>query len=45
MTLMELVQYFDNHPELQEEIRANSFKYWNMELDGLIDELGKEKPE
>lgn len=29
-----------NHSELQEEILANGWKYWQMELDEMIDELG-----
>ena len=32
MTLQELVDYYDEHPEHQEEINANRWKYWNMEL-------------
>ena len=30
MTLQELVDYYDKHPEHQEEIRAN-WKWWNEE--------------
>ena len=28
MTLQELVDYYDTHPELQEEIRANVGEWW-----------------
>ena len=41
MTLKELVDYYDSHPEDQEEILSNNWKYWNMELDELIEELGE----
>ncbi|WKK66349.1 hypothetical protein [Lutimonas zeaxanthinifaciens] len=41
MTLQELVDYFDTHLEQQEKINANRSKYWNMELDEMIEELGK----
>lgn len=27
------------------EIRINLWEYWDMELDEMIEELGKEKPE
>lgn len=27
------------------KIRINLWEYWNMELDEMIEELGKEKPE
>jgi len=33
----------NSHPEHQEEIRANNWKYWNMELDEMIEELGERK--
>lgn len=39
MKLQELIDYFDSHQRLQEKIRANSWKYWQMELDELIDKL------
>jgi len=29
MTLQELVDYYDTHPEQQEEIRANVWEWWN----------------
>lgn len=32
---MELVQYYDEHPELQEEILANTLKWWNKDLHDL----------
>jgi len=35
----------NSHPEHQEEIRANNWKYWNMELDEMIEEWWNEKPE
>jgi len=28
MTLQELVDYYDTHPEQQEEIRANVWEWW-----------------
>ena len=43
MSLQELIDYYDTHPELQEELLFNSWKYWNMELDEMIDELGYKK--
>ncbi len=42
MSLQELVVYYDTHPEHQDEIISNTWKYWNMELDEMIEELGKE---
>jgi len=32
-----------NHPEHQEEIMSNSWKYWQMELDEMIDKFWNEK--
>ena len=37
MSLQELIDYCDPHPEHQEEIRANVWEWWNMELDEMID--------
>ena len=37
---MNLVDYYDSHPEDQEEIHANVWEWWNMELDEMIEELG-----
>jgi hypothetical protein len=39
MTLQELVDYYDSHPEHQKEIMANTRKYWIMELDEMIEGL------
>ena len=42
MTLQQLVDFYDSHPEHKEEIMSNSWKYWNMELDEMIAKLGVE---
>ena len=42
MSLQELVDYCDRHPEHQKEIMSDSWKYWDMELDEMIDKLGGE---
>ena len=39
MTLQELVDYYDKHPEHQKEIMSNNWKYWQMELDEMIEVL------
>ena len=45
MSLHGLVDYYDSHPEHQEEIiLANGWGYWQMEFNEMIDELDKEKP-
>ena len=36
MSLQELIDYYDPHPEYQEEIRANVGKYWDIKLDETI---------
>jgi len=36
MSLQELIDYYDSHPEHQKEIRANGWQYWNIELDKTI---------
>ena len=41
LTLQELIDYYDSHPEHQKEINSNRLKYWNMELDEMIDKLGE----
>ena len=35
MTVQELIDYYDSHPELREEIHKHPLKYWRMELDEL----------
>ncbi|MDN3643739.1 hypothetical protein QWY87_13565 [Lutimonas halocynthiae] len=44
MKLQELVYYCDSHPQHQEEIISNNWKYWDMTLDEMIKELGEWKP-
>lgn len=39
MTLQQLVDYYDCHPEHQKKIMVNNWKYWQMELDEMIEEL------
>lgn len=40
-TVFAILMYFDSHPEHQEEIMPNSWGYWNMTLDEMIDKLGE----
>ena len=41
ISLQELVDYCDSHPEHQKEIIANRQKFWNMTLDEMIEMLMK----
>lgn len=41
MTLQELVDYNDQHPEHKEKINADHWKYWNMELGEMIEKFGE----
>lgn len=41
MDLRTFAYFYDAHPEHQEEIMANSWKYWKIKLDELIDEFGE----
>ena len=43
MSLQELVDFYDSHPQHQEEIMSNSWYYWQIKLDELIDEIGEGK--
>ena len=44
MDLQTFCDFYDQHPEYQEELLANPLKYWQMELDELIPELFNRKP-
>jgi hypothetical protein len=39
MTFQEMTDYCDSQTIHQEEIISDSWKYWNMELDEMIDKL------
>jgi len=41
MTLQELCDYYDSHPELQEEIRANVWE-WRNEKNRMMIQLGND---
>ena len=43
MTLQELTDYYDNHPELQEEIRNDVWEWWEKKKTRDDDQLEQSK--